>query len=67
MPLLPRGLDPLTGLLFRLVQLLRDPPRGQQALILIGTIVVIVVVVAIEQLVGWPSWLAASPAPVLRH
>ena len=59
-------MDPLTRLLFRLVQWYRNPPSRQYLWIAAIAIALSVAVVLFERVFGWPDWLRTEPVPVRR-
>ncbi len=59
-------MDPLTRILFRLVQWYRNPPSRRYLWIAGIAVAVSIAIVLLERGFGWPDWLRSEPVPIRR-
>ena len=59
-------MDPLTRLLFQMAQWWRHPPGRRKAVVILAALLLSFLLVGIERIVGWPSWLRTEPVPIHR-
>ncbi|MBI0536788.1 hypothetical protein D9599_14520 [Roseomonas sp. KE2513] len=52
--------------LFLLWRLWRRPPSRGALLVIMATLALSIGIVALERVVGWPSWLRVERVPMLR-
>ena len=47
----------------RMARWVRNPPSKAQVQLILGVIAIMVVVLGVEQLIGWPDWMTVNGAP----